>query len=85
MIIILPMVLYEWETWSLILRNKQKRRVFESRLLRRIFGPIKDEVAGGWRNLDNEELHEEWCLLGCYAVKASNLTRNCMICTLHQE
>jgi hypothetical protein len=48
--------LYEYETWSLTLREEQRLRVCENRLLRRIFGPKKEEVAGGCRRLHNEEL-----------------------------
>jgi hypothetical protein len=55
--IILPIVLYGCETWSLTVREEHKLRVFESRVLRRIFGPMRDGVAGGWRKLHNEELH----------------------------
>jgi hypothetical protein len=42
---------------SLTLREEHRLRVFENRVLRRIFGPKRDEVAGGWRRLDNEEIH----------------------------
>jgi hypothetical protein len=45
------------ETWSLSQREEYKLRVFESRVLRRIFGPKRAEVSGGWRRLHNEELH----------------------------
>jgi hypothetical protein len=55
--IILPVVLYGYETWSLTLREKHRLRVFENRVLRRIFGPKRGEVSGGWRKLHNEELH----------------------------
>jgi hypothetical protein len=55
--IILPVVLYGCETWSLTLREKHRLRVFENRVLRRIFGPKRDEVTGGWGTLHNEELH----------------------------
>jgi hypothetical protein len=55
--IILPMVLYRCETWSLTVREEHKRRMFENRMLRRIFGPKRDGVTGGWRKLHNEELH----------------------------
>jgi hypothetical protein len=55
--IILPVVLYGCETWSLTLREKHRLRVFENRVLRRIFGPMKDEVTGEWRKLHNGELH----------------------------
>jgi hypothetical protein len=53
--IILPVVLYEYETWSLTLREERRLRVFENRVLRRIFGPTGDEVTGEWRKLHNEE------------------------------
>jgi hypothetical protein len=55
--IILPVVLYGCETWSLTLREEHRLRVFEKRVLRRIFGPKRDEVTGEWRKLHNEELH----------------------------
>jgi hypothetical protein len=55
--IILPVVLYGCETWSLTLREEHTLRVFENRVLRRIFGPKRDEVMGEWRKLHNEELH----------------------------
>jgi hypothetical protein len=55
--IILPVVLYGCETWSLTLREEHRLRVFENRVLRRIFGPKRDEETGGWRKLHNEELH----------------------------
>jgi hypothetical protein len=50
-------VLYGCETWSLTLREGHRLRVFENRVLRRIFGLKRDEVTGGWRKLHNEELH----------------------------
>jgi hypothetical protein len=56
--IILPVVLYRCETWSLTLREDHKLRVFENRVLRRIFGPKRNGVTGGWRKLHNEELHK---------------------------
>jgi hypothetical protein len=49
--IILPAVLYGCETWSLTLREERRLRVFENRVLRRIFGPRRDEVTGEWRKL----------------------------------
>jgi hypothetical protein len=52
----LPAVLYEYETWSLILREEHRLRVFGNRVLKRIFGPKWDKVTGGWRRLHNEEL-----------------------------
>jgi hypothetical protein len=56
-IIILLFVLYGCETWSLTLREENRLRVLENRVLRRIFGPKRDEVTGEWRKLHNEELH----------------------------
>jgi hypothetical protein len=56
-IIILPVVLYGCETSSLTLREEHRLRVFENRTLRRIFGPKRDKVTGGWRKLHNEEFH----------------------------
>jgi hypothetical protein len=55
--IIRPVVLYGCETWSLTLREEHRLRVFENRIIRRIFGPKRDEVTGEWRKLHNEELH----------------------------
>jgi hypothetical protein len=54
--IMLPVVLYGCETWSLTLREEHRLRVFENRLLR-IFAQKWDGVTGGWRKLHNEELH----------------------------
>ena len=54
--IILPVVLYGCETWSLTLREESRLRVFENRIPRRIYGPKSDE-NGEWRRLHNEELH----------------------------
>jgi hypothetical protein len=51
--IILPVVLYEHETWSLILREERRLRVFQNRVLRRIFGFWRDKVTGEWRKLHN--------------------------------
>jgi hypothetical protein len=64
--IILPVVFYGCETWSLTLREEHRLRVFENRVLRRIFGPKRDEVTREWRRLHNEEL---------YAVYSSNIIR----------
>jgi hypothetical protein len=55
--ILLPVVLYGCETWSLTVREEHKLRVFENRVLRRIFGRKRDRVTGGCRKLHNEELH----------------------------
>ena len=54
----MPDVLYGCETWSLILREERRLRVFKNRVLRRIFGPKMDEVIGELRKLHNEELND---------------------------
>jgi hypothetical protein len=54
--IISSVVLYGCETWSLTLREEHRLRVFENRVLRRIFGPKRDDVTGEWKKLHNEEL-----------------------------
>jgi hypothetical protein len=60
--VILTVVLYACETWSLTLREEHRLRVFENRVLRRIFGPKRAEVVGGWRKLHNVELHITWTI-----------------------
>jgi hypothetical protein len=55
---ILPVALYGCETWSLTLREEQRLRVFENRVLRGIFGLKRDESTGEWRRLHNEELND---------------------------
>ena len=57
----LSLVLYGCETWSLILREEHRLRVFENRVLRRIFGAKRDGVTGEWRQLHNEELNDLYC------------------------
>jgi len=54
----LPVVLYGCETWLLTFREDRRLRVFENRVLRRIFGPKRDEVTREWRKLHNEELND---------------------------
>ena len=53
---------YEYETWSLTLREERRLRVFENRMLRRVFGPKRDGVTGEWRKLHNEELRDLYSL-----------------------
>jgi hypothetical protein len=55
--VILPVVSYGCESWSLTLREECRLRVFENKVLRRIFGPKRDEVTGEWRRLHNKELY----------------------------
>jgi len=59
--ILSPVVLYGCETWSLTLREERKLRAFENMVLRRIFGPRRDEVTREWRRLHNEELNDLYC------------------------
>jgi hypothetical protein len=56
--IILPLILYGCETWSLAIREEHRLRVFQNKELSRIFGPNRDEVTGGWRKPHNEELRD---------------------------
>jgi hypothetical protein len=56
--IILPVVVFGCETWSVTLREEHRLRVFENRVLRRIFGPKRDEVTREWRRLHNKELYD---------------------------
>ena len=56
--IILPIVLYGSETWSLTVREERRLRVFENRVLRKVFGPKRDDVTGDWRKLHNEWLSD---------------------------
>ena len=58
----MSVVVYGCETWSLILREECRLRVFENRVLRRVFGPKRDEVTGKWRKLHNEELNDLYSL-----------------------
>jgi len=60
--IILPVVLYGCETWLLTLKEERRLRVFENRVLKRVFGPKRDEVIGEWRKLHNEELNDLYSL-----------------------
>jgi hypothetical protein len=59
------------ETWSLTLREERKLRVFENRVLRRVFGPTRDEVTGEWRKLHNEELNDLYSLRNIVRVVKS--------------
>jgi hypothetical protein len=56
--IIFPVVLYGCETCSLTLRKEHRPRVFEHRVLKKIFGPKRDGVTGEWRKMHNKELHD---------------------------
>jgi hypothetical protein len=54
----MPAVLYVCEIWWLSLSEENRLKVFENRVLKRIFGPERDELTGEWRKLHNEELHD---------------------------
>ena len=71
----MPVVWYGCETWSLISREEHKLRVFENRVLRRIFGPKRDEVTGEWRKLHNEELNDRHSSLSIMRVIKSRRMR----------
>ena len=58
----LLVVLYGCETWSLTLREERRLRVFENRVLRKVFGPNRDEVIWEWRKVHNEELNNLYSL-----------------------
>ena len=70
-IIILHLVLYGCETWSLTLREERRLRVFENNVLRRILGPKRDEITGEWRKLNNEELNVLYSSPSIVRVKKS--------------
>ena len=59
--IILSVVLYGCESWSLTMREQRRLRVFENRVLRRLFGPKRDETTREWKKLLNEELNDLYC------------------------
>jgi len=66
--IILPVVLYGCETWSLTLSEERRLRVFENRVLRRIFGPTRYKVRKEWRKLHHEDLNDLYCSLNIFRV-----------------
>jgi hypothetical protein len=72
-IILLPVALYGCETWSPTLREERRLRVFENRVLRRIFVPKRDEVTGEWRKLHNDELSEMYLPNTVQVTKASRM------------
>ena len=69
------MVLYGCETWSLTLREERRLRVFENRVLRKVFGPKRDEVTGEWRKQHNEELNDLYSLPNIVRVVKSRRMR----------
>jgi hypothetical protein len=73
--IILPVGLYGCETWSLTLREERRLRVFENSVLRRVFGPKRDEVTGDWRKLHNKEVNDLYSLPNIVRVVKSRRMR----------
>jgi hypothetical protein len=73
--IILTVVLYVCETWHLIFREGRRLRVFENRMLRRIFGANREEVTREWRKLHNEEFNDLYCSLNIFRVLKSRRMR----------
>jgi len=73
--IILPVVLYGCETWSLTLREERSLRMFENRVLRRIFGSKRDEVTEEWRKLHNDEFHDLYSSSNIARVIKSRIMR----------
>jgi len=63
-----PVVLYGCETWSLTLREEPTLKVFDNRVLRKIFGSKRNEVTEEWRKLHNEELNDLYCSLNIVQV-----------------
>jgi hypothetical protein len=66
--IILPVVLAGCDTWSLILREKHRLRMFKNSVQRKISGPTKEEVTGDWRQLHNKKMHELYSPLNTFQV-----------------
>jgi hypothetical protein len=66
-------VLYGFETWSLLVREEHRLRMFGNRVLRRIFGPKREEVKGGWRRLHNVELHNFYASNIIRVIKSSRM------------
>ena len=73
--LVLPVVLYGCESWSITLREERRRRVFENRMLRRVYGHKRDEVTGEWRKLHNEELSGLYSLPSIVGVVKSRRMR----------
>ena len=72
-IIFLPVVLYGCEIWSLTLREECRMMVFENRVLRKIFGPKRDQVTGEWGKLHNEEINDQYSLINMRVIKSRRM------------
>ena len=72
---ILPVVFYGCETWSLTLGEERRLRFFENRVLRMLFGPMREEVSREWRKLHNEELNDLYSLPNIIRVIKSSRIR----------
>jgi hypothetical protein len=75
--IILPVVLYGCETWSLTLREEHRLCVFEKRVLRRLFGPKRDEVTGKWRKLGAERPGTPYQYCAGGKIETNEMVRAC--------
>ena len=73
--IILLVVLYGCETWSVTMGEEHRLTVFENRVVTNIFGPKRGEVTGEWRKLHNEELYDMYCSLNIIRVTKSRRRR----------
>ena len=70
---IILLVLYGHETWFMTLKDEHRLRVFENRVLKRIFGPKRDEVTGEWRRLHNKELYAPYSSSNILLIKSRRL------------
>ncbi|KAJ4445233.1 hypothetical protein ANN_07034 [Periplaneta americana] len=75
--VILPVVLYGCETWTLTLREEHRLRVFENKVLRKIFGAKRDEDTGEWRKLHNTELHALYSSPDIIKIQTFEMGRAC--------
>ena len=82
--IILPVVVYECETWSLTLREKRRLKVFENRVLTTIFGPKRDKIKGEWRKLYNKELKDLYSPNVIWVIKTRRKTWD-MVLFIHHD